>query len=404
MQAIIKSSPQNALSPVLITLCLGVTCLIASEFIPVSLLSIIAEDLEISKGTAGQTVTAVGIVSFFSSLFLSSLFKNQDRRTLLLLLLAILVVSNLIIAFAFNAFSLFLGRALLGISVGGFWSLSNALVQRLIVPGKLAQGFSTMLSGVSIATIIALPCASCLSLYISWRTIFILVAIVSAFTFIALFLTLPSLLPKQSTGIKVIKELISTKIVFFGLLGTFLSYMGYHVIFTYIRLFFEEKLHFTDEFLTFAMLLYAGLNIAGTIAAGKLFSHAFKRFFRLLPVFMILCVILMLVLNNSLFMALPLFAFAFGFGLIPVAWSLWAIYVIPDKTESAGGLSVAVIQLAVAFAALIGGRVYDWFNLDYVLYIALAIEAVLFWVTGKSLSMKIKSVTQENLKASESLS
>ena len=52
----------------------------------------------------------------------------------------------------------------------------------------------------------------------------------------------------------------------------------------------------------------------------------------------------------------------------------------------------------------IGGRVYDWFNLDYVLYIALAIEAVLFWVTGKSLSMKIKSVTQENLKASESLS
>ena len=112
MQAIIKSSPQNALSPVLITLCLGVTCLIASEFIPVSLLSIIAEDLEISKGTAGQTVTAVGIVSFFSSLFLSSLFKNQDRRTLLLLLLAILVVSNLIIAFAFNVFSLFLGGSL----------------------------------------------------------------------------------------------------------------------------------------------------------------------------------------------------------------------------------------------------------------------------------------------------
>lgn len=69
MQAIIKSSPQNALSPVLITLCLGVTCLIASEFIPVSLLSIIAEDLEISKGTAGQTVTAVGIVSFFQVCF-----------------------------------------------------------------------------------------------------------------------------------------------------------------------------------------------------------------------------------------------------------------------------------------------------------------------------------------------
>ena len=404
MQAIIKSSPQNALSPVLITLCLGVTCLIASEFIPVSLLSIIAEDLEMSKGTAGQTVTAVGVVSFFSSLFLSSIFKNWDRRTLLLLLAVILVVSNLIIAFAFNAISLFIGRALLGISVGGFWSLSNALVQRLIVPEKLAQGFSTMLSGVSIATIIALPCASCLSLYVSWRTIFVLTATVSSFTFIALLLTLPSLPPKQSTGMKVLKELTTTKIVFFGLFGTFLSYMGYHVIFTYIRLFFEEKLYFTDEFLAFAMLLYAGLNIAGTIAAGKLFSRFFKRFFRLLPLFMLVCVLLMLLLNNSLLMALPLFAFAFGFGLIPVAWSLWAICVIPDKTESAGGLSVAVTQLAVALAALIGGRVYDTFNLDYILYVALTIELVLFCVVGNCLKRKGKDTTAEYHKTSESFS
>ena len=103
-------------------------------------------------------------------------------------------------------------------------------------------------------------------------------------------------------------------------------------------------------------------------------------------------------------MALPLFAFAFGFGLIPVAWSLWAIYVIPDKTESAGGLSVAVTQLAVALAALIGGRVYDTFNLDYILYVALAIELVLFCVVGKCHKKERKAVTCEYNKISESLS
>ena len=223
----------------------------------------------------------------------------------MLLLLAILVVSNLIIAFAFNVFSLFLGG-----SLGNQCRRFLVFIQRFgsktyrtreigsRVQHDAFRGFDSDDYRVAVRQLFV-------ALYIL-ADYFILVAIVSAFTFIALFLTLPSLLPKQSTGIKVIKELISTKIVFFGLLGTFLSYMGYHVIFTYIRLFFEEKLHFTDEFLTFAMLLYAGLNIAGTIAAGKLFSHAFKRFFRLLPVFMILCVILMLVLNNSLFMALPL--------------------------------------------------------------------------------------------------
>ena len=62
----------------------------------------------------------------------------------------------------------------------------------------------------------------------------------------------------------------------------------------------------------------------------------------------------------------------------PVAWSLWAIHVIPDKTESAGGLSVAC-------AELVGGRIYDALNLDYIFYVALTIEILLLMLTGQCL-------------------
>ena len=385
MRIFIKSAPDNALSPVLISLCLGVTCLIAAEFIPVSLLSIIANDLGISKGLAGQTVTAVGVVSFLTSLFVASIFKNTDRRTLLLVLAVILVLSNVIIAFSYNTLTLFIGRALLGFSVGGFWSLSNAVLQRLVVPEKLAVAFSTMLSGVSIATIVALPGATYLSLYISWRMIFVITSVVSAVVGIALFLTLPSLIPTQSNGVKVMASLLKEKIVCYGLLGTFLSYGGYHVIFTYIRLFFEEKLHIDSSWFTALMLIYASLNIAGTMLAGKIFSLSFKRFFKLVPLYMLVCVVLMLVLNNTALMALPLFLFALGFGLIPVAWSLWAIYTIPKQTEIAGGLSVAITQLAVAVAAIVGGNLYDNFGLDYILYISLIVELILWGLIGKTL-------------------
>jgi predicted MFS family arabinose efflux permease len=52
-----------------------------------------------------------------------------------------------------------------------------------------------------------------------------------------------------------------------------------------------------------------------------------------------------------------------GRGLIgtaaPVGWWTWLSKVLPDDTEAGGGLMVAVIQLAIAFGATLGGVIYD---------------------------------------------
>ena len=49
----------------------------------------------------------------------------------------------------------------------------------------------------------------------------------------------------------------------------------------------------------------------------------------------------------------------FAFGLVPVAWSTWLATTVPDEAESAGGLLVASIQLAISAGAAGGGAVFD---------------------------------------------
>jgi DHA1 family purine ribonucleoside efflux pump-like MFS transporter len=49
----------------------------------------------------------------------------------------------------------------------------------------------------------------------------------------------------------------------------------------------------------------------------------------------------------------------FLFGAIPVGWSTWVTQELPDDAENAGGLQVAVIQLANTAGAAIGGYVFD---------------------------------------------
>jgi MFS family permease len=113
-------------------LALGVFSLVTAEFLPASLLTPIAADFRISEGVAGQTVSATAIFALLSSLIVTAVIRNLDRRTLMLGFTILLLISNLIAAFAFNFPMLLIGRVLLGLALGGFWAMSAALTMRLV--------------------------------------------------------------------------------------------------------------------------------------------------------------------------------------------------------------------------------------------------------------------------------
>jgi predicted MFS family arabinose efflux permease len=65
--------------------------------------------------------------------------------------------------------------------------------------------------------------------------------------------------------------------------------------------------------------------------------------------------------NSTLSMDLAVIAlWGLAFGAVPVAWSTWLTRTVPDETESAGGLLVAAIQLAITIGAAGGGAIYDF--------------------------------------------
>src|SRR3954452_18448772 len=77
---------------------LCVAVLIASEFMPVSLLSPIADELRLTEGQAGQAIAVCGLFAGPSSLSTTLLAGRLDRRFLLLGFSAMLVVSGAIVA------------------------------------------------------------------------------------------------------------------------------------------------------------------------------------------------------------------------------------------------------------------------------------------------------------------
>src|SRR5215204_3858317 len=180
-------------------LALCVATLIASEFMPISLLTPIAADLHMSEGRAGQAIAVSGIFAVLTSLGISSATRGIDRRRVLLALAALMLVSGVMVAFAPNAGVFMAGRALVGVVIGGFWSMSAATVMRLVPDADVPRAMGLLNGGNALATTVAAPLGSFLGQYVGWRGAFFAAVPLALLTLGWLFASLP-LMPSERTA------------------------------------------------------------------------------------------------------------------------------------------------------------------------------------------------------------
>lgn len=122
----------------ILTVAITAFALVTSEFLPIGVLNSIAQDLDISVGTAGLVITLPGIMGAIAAPVLSVAVKQLDRRKLLIALTAIMVISNFITGIADSFALLLFSRFLLGIAIGGFWATAIALSGR-VAPFSYSQ-------------------------------------------------------------------------------------------------------------------------------------------------------------------------------------------------------------------------------------------------------------------------
>ncbi|EPN1313728.1 MFS transporter, partial [Enterobacter kobei] len=173
------------------TLCVFV--LIASEFMPVSLLTPLAADLGVTEGLAGQGIAISGALAVLTSLFLSRLAGNMNRKHLLLGMTILMALSGLIIAFAKNYQTYMTGRALIGIAIGGFWSMSAATAIRLVPNRQVTRALAIFNGGNALATVVAAPLGSYLGATIGWRGAFLCLVPVAIAAFLWQYVSLPNM-------------------------------------------------------------------------------------------------------------------------------------------------------------------------------------------------------------------
>ncbi|WP_275166780.1 MFS transporter [Citrobacter koseri] len=341
------------------TLC--VFALIASEFMPVSLLTPMAQTLRVTEGMAGQGIAISGAFAVVTSLFISVLAGTLNRKTLLLGLTCIMAISGAVIAMAPNYLTYMAGRALIGIVVGGFWSMSAATAMRLVPVHRVPLALAIFNSGNALATVVAAPLGSWLGSVVGWRGAFFCLVPVAIIAFVWQLLSLPSMsITRQAAASRNVFTLFRRRVVTLGMLGVGIFFMGQFTLFTYIRPFLETVTRVDGATVTLVLLVIGVAGFIGTTLIGRVLKRGFYPTLMAIPVLMAITALALIAFGSQVAIVTALLGL---WGLIstaaPVGWWAWVPRTFPQNAEAGGGLMVAMVQLSIALGSTVGGLLFD---------------------------------------------
>ncbi|MDP9868332.1 MULTISPECIES: MFS transporter [Streptosporangium] len=352
-------SPAKGWSAVL-AVSLGIFALMTSELLPVGLLTPIGSALEVSEGTAGLMVTVPGLVAAVSAPLVTVAAGAVDRRLVLAVLVGLMGVANLVSAFATGFAVVLVARVLIGISVGGFWSLAGGIALRLVPERHVARATAVIFGGVEAASVLGVPIGTLIGDLSGWRIAFAAVGLLGLTSLAGMVVLMPEVAPEQTISFSALpKAFRSHAGVRLGIVMTFLVITGHFTAYTFVRPILQGD--GVDAGVVSTLLLVFGVaGLCGNFIAGALITGRLRQ--AVVTIVLVLAAamaLLAVAADGTVSAAAVLILWGLGYGAVPVTFQTWILNAAPDAAEAASSLYVSMFNLSIALGALAGGLAVD---------------------------------------------
>jgi multidrug resistance protein len=351
--------------PALLALAISAFGIGTTEFVPVGLLSSLADDLNISITLAGLLISGYAMGVAFGAPIITALTNNMNRKTLLMLLMVVFIAGNSVAALSSSFGLLLVARFITAFSHGVFFSIGAPIAADLVPEHKRASAIAFMFTGLTVATVTGVPLGTFIGQTFGWRATFWAVALLGVIAIIASAILVPKNLKEAppssfSDQVKVIKN--GRLLLAFAI--TALGYGGTFVAFTYLAPILENVTGYAPKAVSFILLGYGiAVAIGNTVGGKAADKNPIKA---LLWMFIVQAVILVVltftapfkVAGTATIFLLGLLAFMNVPGLQVYVVKLAERYV-PSAVNVASALNIAAFNVGIAIGAFVGGLIVD---------------------------------------------
>ncbi|WP_332362104.1 MULTISPECIES: MFS transporter [Asaia] len=348
------ASPRIAL----FSLAVGAFAIGTTEFTPMGLLPVIAQDLHVSVPKAGGLVSAYAFGVMIGAPIMTLLLGAMSRKAALIGLMGLYIIGNLGAGLSHSYALLMFWRVVTSLSHGAFFGLGAVEASSVVASEKRASAVASMFLGLTIANIFGVPAATWLGDTMGWRSAFLVTALLGALAVLALSIALPPRGRSPKPDILGELRVLLGGEVLLALTVTTLGAGIMFVLYTYIAPFLHSITHASDALVTLALMtIGVGFSI-GAALGGRLADRSTRfALLTMLPVLGgIMLVYPMLAASSLGAIAGILVWSAASFAIMP-ALQMRTMQAAHEAPALASSVNIGAFNLGNALGAWLGGAV-----------------------------------------------
>lgn len=203
-----------------------------TEFAVASLLTEIADSLDVSISTAGNLVGGYALAVVPSALIITPLLMRRTPKYTLIMLLSLFSAGNALSAWAPSYGVMLGGRIIAALNHGGYFGISAVLAAELVPLHRRASAVAAVFAGLTIANALGVCFGAFIGQHLGWRTVFWIISAVGVVALAGLALCVPRTEPEQASLTlahqfrvlvqpEVLAALTTTMLAFGGVVGMF---------------------------------------------------------------------------------------------------------------------------------------------------------------------------------------
>ncbi|MFE6962995.1 MFS transporter [Streptomyces sp. NPDC057696] len=343
-----------------ISVMLGIFSIVTTEILPIGLLTSIGSSFTISDGMAGLMMTMPGFLAAVSAPLVTVATGRIDRRIMLGVFILLLALANFLTAIAQNYWLVLVSRVMVGVTIGGFWSIGAGLAGQLVPAKSGGRATSVIFCAVPLGSVLGVPLGTFIGDIAGWRTAFLVMGGFTLAVLALLLLVVPPLPSDQATRLEVLGGMLRSVNTRFALVMTFLIVFAHFGTYTYVTPFLEQVTHVSSALITVYLLVYGAAGIAGNFLGGSAVVRYPRATFAAAAALIAGATLLLPVIGRSDVGAVALLiVWGVAYGAVPVCSQTWFAKTSPDSPEASSVLFTASFQATISIGALVGGAVLD---------------------------------------------
>lgn len=331
-----------------------------AELVVGGILDIIAADLHVSVGVAGQLVTAYSVAFAIATPIVVSFTARVSRKKLLIASLIVFLAGSIIVPFIPFSTSfavLLLSRALLGASAGVFAVVAFSAAAKLVPPERTGRAVGMVSLGVSTATVLGVPAGVLISGWWTWQGIFMILAILGLLVTVGIMRFLPEV--EGDTPVPFARQftVLRNPVLLTGLVLSFSFSTSASIMNTYMVPILQDMLRLPSSSLSMALLILGISGMIGSRAGGIGIDKQGSA--RIIVFGLSLNAIILYVLSFMTGVTIGgvtlVAAWSFAMSLSIPAILTYFIQQEPGSSNLILGLNTSILHLGVAVGAASGG-------------------------------------------------